>query len=632
MRNNQAVYYFHEGTNYRAFSYFGIHAEKDGLVFRTYAPNARAVSIVGDFNGWNPEATPMSLMEESGGIWEGRLNYLEAGAFYKFAITTADGKVVYKADPYATYSQTAGDTASIYFPDRDYAWHDSAWIKHRKKKDALSEPLNIYEVHAGSWRRHEDGSFYSYRDLARELVPYVKEMGYTHIEFLPLSEHPFDGSWGYQSTGYYAPTSRYGTPTDLRYLIDTCHQHGIGVIMDWVPAHFPKDEFGLYRFDGTPLYEYKTEDRSELPSWGTCRFDVGSPEVRSFLISSLTYWIEAYHIDGFRVDAVSSMIYLDYDKNNGEWTPNCYGGNECLEAIDFFKKLNWYMQTEYPSIVMIAEESTAFPKVSHRVEDGGLGFRFKWNMGWMNDTLRYISTDPLFRKHHQNLATFSFSYAFFEHYILSISHDEMVHGKCSLIGRMPGEYNQKFDGARGYLGYMFAHPGKKLLFMGSEFAQFIEWDYKKGLDFFLLDYDSHRKFQTFVRELNLFYLAHPQLWQEDFSEKGFSWIAGDDCENSVLAFRRLDRRKRELIAVVNFTPVKREGYLIGVNHAGEYQEVFNTDALRFGGSGVENEGVLQSIPMNVHGCRRALSLTLPPSGVIFLERVSKKEKSIRLTK
>lgn len=631
MRNDQAIYYFHEGTNYRAYSYFGVHAEAEGLVFRTYAPNARAVSLVGDFNGWDPNATPLTPVELSGGIWEGCLQQLDAGAFYKFAITTADGEVLYKADPYATYSQTAGETASVYMPYQSYTWNDSAWMKYRRKQDADSAPMNIYEMHAGSWKRHEDGSFYSYSDLAGELVPYVKEMGYTHIEFLPLSEHPFDGSWGYQSTGYYSPTARYGTPDELRCLIDTCHQHGIGVILDWVPAHFPKDAFGLYRFDGTPLYEYKNLDRSELAGWGTCRFDVGSPEVRSFLISSLTYWIEEFHIDGFRVDAVSSMLYLDYDKNDGGWVPNCYGGNECLEAIDFFKKLNAYIEREYPSVLMIAEESTAWPRVSHRVEDGGLGFRFKWNMGWMNDSLRYISTDPLFRKHHQNLATFTFSYAFFERYILSISHDEVVHGKGSLIGRMPGEYHQKFDGARGYLGYMFAHPGKKLLFMGSEFAQFIEWDYQKGLDFFLLDFDSHRKFQTFVRELNLFYLAHTQLWQEDFSEKGFSWIAGDDCENSVLAFRRFDRRRRELIAVVNFTPIKREKYLIGVR-AGEYREVFNTDAVRFGGSGAENTGVLKSIPAKIHGCQRALALTLPPSGVIFLERVPKKDKNVRLTK
>ena len=359
---------------------------------------------------------------------------------------------------------------------------------------------------------------------------------------------------------------------------------------------------------------------------------MGSPEIQSFLISSLTYWIEEYHIDGFRVDAVSSMLYLDYDKNDGEWTPNRYGGNHCLEAIDFFRKLNSYIDRSYPSVMMIAEESTAFPKVSHSAADGGLGFRFKWNMGWMNDTLRYIATDPLFRKHHQNLATFSFSYAFFERYILSISHDEMVHGKCSLIGRMPGDYRQKFDGARGYLGYMFAHPGKKLLFMGTEFAQFIEWDYKKGLDFFLLDYDSHSKFQTFVRELNLFYLAHPQLWQEDFSEKGFSWIAGDDCDNSVLAFRRYDRRRRELIAVVNFTPVKREGYSIGVKSAGEYREVFNTDAERFGGSGTENVGLIKSVATKAHGCNQSISLTLPPSAVVFLERVPKQDKRIRLTK
>ena len=632
MVNNQAIYYFHEGTNYQAYSYFGVHTQGDGLVFRTYAPHAKTVSVVGDFNHWNPEANPLTLLKDSGGVWEGTTPFLERGAYYKFAVQTSQGEILYKADPYATYAQTAGETASVYYPLEEYAWQDAAWMKHRKKRDMLSAPLNIYEVHAGSWKRHEDGSFYTYSDLARELVPYVKEMGYTHVEFLPLSEHPYDGSWGYPSTGYFAPTSRYGRPEELRYLIDTCHRNGIGVIMDWVPAHFPKDAFGLYRFDGTPLYEYKTPDRSELPGWGTCRFDVGSPEVQSFLISSLNYWIETFHIDGFRVDAVSSMLYLDYDKKNGEWTPNRYGGNECLETIDFFRKLNSYIEREFPSVMMIAEESTAFPKVSHSVADGGLGFCFKWNMGWMNDTLRYISTDPLFRKHHQHLATFSFSYAFYERYILSVSHDEMVHGKCSLIGRMPGDYRQQFDGARGYLGYMFAHPGKKLLFMGSEFAQFIEWDYKKGLDFFLLDYDSHSKFQTFVRELNLFYLEHPQLWQEDFSEKGFSWIAGDDCENSVLAFRRYDRRRRELIAVVNFTPVKREGYLIGVKSSGEYREVFNTDAERFGGSGAENVGLIKSVPTNVHGCKHGISLTLPPSSVIFLERAPKQDKRIRLTK
>lgn len=609
---------FHRGNESHAYNILGCHSCGDGVfLFRTWAPNARSVSVAGNFNDWNQTSNPMEKVTD-GGIWECRVSGLKEYEVYKFCITDSGGNTVMKSDPYAYHYETRPSSASKVYDLDGYEWKDAAWLRKKQESSIYDCPINIYEVHFGSWKRYPDGNAYSYEKMADELIPYVLEMGYTHIELLPMMEYPYDGSWGYQVTGYYAPTSRYGTPKDFMNFIDRCHQAGIGIILDWVPAHFPKDESGLYHYDGEPCYEYADPRKGEHYEWGTCVFDYGRAEVRSFLISNAMFWLERYHADGIRVDAVASMLYLDYNRKEGEWVPNRNGGKENLEAVDFLRRLNETVFASFPKTMMIAEESTSWPMVSRPTDSGGLGFNYKWNMGWMNDMLWYMSLDPLARKYNHDKLTFSFFYAFSENFVLPISHDEVVHGKKSLIDKMPGSYEDKFASVRAFLGYMMAHPGKKLLFMGCEFGQFKEWDFESGLDWMLLDYESHQKMHCFERALNRFYRDNSPLWDNDFSWEGFSWIAHDDNTQSVICFRRIDHQGKELIAVCNFTPVKREQYRIGVPVYGTYAEVFTTDAEEFGGDGVKN-GVIDSEIYPMHGFEQSLSLTLPPLSVIYFQ-------------
>ena len=572
---------FHTTGCADAFRYMGCHFADGGAVFRVWAPKAESVSVVGDFNFWNEQDLPMQKISD--GVWEAFSVYAQPGGAYKYCVTGQNGRKVYKTDPYGTRCKALPDTSSVLEPPDSFVWHDGAYRAHRKKQNALNRPLNIYEVHAGSWKRHADGSAYSWDDLTAELIPYVKDMGYTHIELLPIMEYPYDPSWGYQVTCYYAPTHRYGTPEQLMRFVDECHRQSLGVILDWVPAHFPKDENGLYEFDGACCYELSDPMMNEHPDWTTRIFDYGKPEVRSFLVSNACYWLERFHVDGIRVDAVASMLYLDY--NRQVYKPNRFGGKENLEAIEFLRELNNAAFRVNPAVMMIAEESTAFPLVTKPDYVGGLGFLFKWNMGWMNDMLRYMSLDPLYRKGDHNALTFSMTYAFSENFVLPLSHDEVVHGKCSLIGKMPGNYDDKFANLRVFYAYQMAHPGKKLNFMGNELAQFIEWNYTQGLDWVLLDYDRHRQMQAFVRELNHFYLEHPQLWENDSDWDGFQWIDCDDRDRSIVTFRRISRSGKELVVICNFCPVVRERYRVGLPKAGWYVPVLNTDEARFGGYG-----------------------------------------------
>ena len=620
--NDVPLYLFHEGSNSNAYEYFGSHRKnKNTVVFRVWAPDAKNVSVTGDFNDWSETENPMKQLKNSGGVWEAEIKNIKPYDMYKYCITAADGRTLMKCDPYGFHMETRPGTATKYYEIDDcYEWHDEKWVEGRNGKNIYESPVNIYEIHAGSWKQYDDGNFYSYRALADSLVPYVKKMGYTHIEFMPLTEYPFDGSWGYQVTGYFAATSRYGEPKDLMYLVDKCHENGIGVILDWVPAHFPKDANGLYEFDGGPLYEYSDPRKGEHYGWGTRVFDFGKNEVRSFLMSSASFWLKKYHLDGIRIDAVASMLYLDYDRKDGEWVPNKNGGNENLEAVEFLQKLNENIFRDFPYAMMIAEESTSWPMVTKPVFSGGLGFNFKWNMGWMNDILRYFSLDGFFRKYNHDCITFSMFYAFSENFVLPISHDEVVHGKKSLIDKMPGSYDEKFAGVRAFLGYMMAHPGKKLMFMGQEFGQFIEWNYEKGLDWLLLDYPQHRALQNYFKKINEFYKANPAFWQIDYSWEGFSWISSDDKDNSVIAFRRIDEKGKEIIVVCNFTNVERCDYRIGIPKKGAYKIVFNSDDVDFGGEGKGNKGKLKTESINMHGFEQSISLDLPPMSAIYIKK------------
>ncbi len=629
--NDFPLYVFHQGRNFKAQDFLGAHKVEEGkYVFRVWAPHASAVCVVGDFNGWNEDASPMCKLSD-GGVWEAYVDGVKNFQAYKFLIYTPDGFKNYKADPYAIHAETRPGTASKIF-EGNYKWRDSAWLKKRRESSVYKSPVNIYEVHLGSWKMFEDGNNLSYRHLAKELVDYVKNMGYTHVELMPVAEHPFDGSWGYQVTGYFAVTSRYGTPDDFKYFVDECHKAGIGVIVDWVPAHFPKDAHGLADFDGEACYEYKDPRKGEHLQWGTKVFDFGRNEVQSFLVSNACFWFDEYHIDGLRVDAVASMLYLDYGREDGQWIANENGGNENLEAVAFMKLLNETVFTQHGDVMMIAEESTAWPMVSKPVYMGGLGYNFKWNMGWMNDILRYFSLDGIYKKYNHDLITFSFFYAFSENFVLPISHDEVVHGKCSLINKIPGNYNEKFAGVRAFLGYMYAHPGKKLLFMGTEFGQFIEWDYKKGLDWILLDYEMHVLLQDYTRELNKFYKKNSPLWEIDYSWEGFKWVVSDDNDNSVIAFVRSNEAGEKLLAVCNFTPVARSSYKIGVPDADSYEIVFNSDSAKFGGTGERIKKTYKVKKGMMHGFDNYIELSLPPMTTLYLKQNKKAEKSDPINK
>ena len=616
--NNLPAFLFHQGTNYKAYEYMGAHKENGRFVFRVWAPNADAVYLVGDFNAWGEDA-PMYRVTD--GIWEyiDEYNRISEGDLYKYKIWNAH-RAFYKTDPYGVYCEKTPNTASILY-ESNYEWQDGAWreLSANDSGKYYDKPMNIYEVHLGSWKKKSDGSYLTYREIAHELSVYVKKMGYTHVELLPIMEHPYDGSWGYQVGCYYAPTSRFGTPDDFRFFVDTMHNVGIGVILDWVPAHFPKDAHGLYEFDGQPLYEYQGWDRMEHKGWGTRCFDVGRNEVQSFLVSNAIYWLEEFHADALRVDAVAAMLYLDCDKAPGEWIPNIYGDNRNLESIAFFRKLNSTVKRICPHALMIAEESTAFGNVTG-FENDGLGFDMKWNMGWMNDGLEYVKVDPYFRKHHHEKMTFSMTYSFTERYVLPISHDEVVHGKQSLIDKMYGDYWQKFAGARTFATYMMTHPCKKLTFMGNEFGQFSEWDEVKGLEWFMLDFNMHAKLQLFHSELNRFYLKNSPLWQNDSDWDGFDWIDPDNCEESVLSYRRIDRENNELIVVLNFTPVVRENFEVGVMELERYREVFNSDDEKYGGSGVRNKGDIAAEEKPTSRCPYSIRITVPPLGAVILQK------------
>ncbi|MBP2659457.1 MAG: 1,4-alpha-glucan-branching enzyme [Firmicutes bacterium] len=624
--SQEDLYLFHEGSNFRSYQLLGAHVltenGKQGVRLTVWAPNAQGVRVVGDFNAWQGEGHEMNRVGASG-VWLLFIPGLMAGDIYKYEIQTAGGQTLMKADPYAFYAQLRPETASVVYNLNGYQWKDTKW-QSRKTKPVNQQPLLIYEVHLGSWRRGADNTVLTYRELAELLPQYASAMGYTHIEIMPVAEHPFDGSWGYQATGYYAITSRYGTPEDFMYLVDVCHEYEIGVIVDWVPGHFCKDDHGLRQFDGTALYEYADAQRAENKGWGTANFDLGRTEVLSFLISNAVFWLDVYHIDGIRVDAVSNILYLNYGREAGDWTPNQYGGDGNLEGAAFLRKLNEVVFAQRPNVLMMAEESTSWPMVSWPTYSGGLGFNFKWNMGWMNDMLRYMEIDPVHRKWNHHLLTFSFMYAFSENFILPLSHDEVVHGKKSMLNKMPGDYWQKFANLRAFYGYWMAHPGKKLLFMGSEFGQFIEWQDHESLDWHLVESPMHEKLQEYCRRLNHFYKKERSLWVVDGNWQGFEWIDCSDYTQSVICFMRKTARPEEtLIVVCNFTPNVHQAYRIGVPAEGSYLEIFNSDWEEFGGSGQKNTGVLAAEETVWHNHSYSLAITLPPLATIYLKKTKK---------
>ncbi len=619
--SNSQLYLFHQGNNFCAYNYLGAHFavvnKIKGVIFRLWAPNADTVSVVGDFNNWDTNANVMDKIKDSG-VFELFIPNIKNYDCYKYAVTRLNNTVL-KADPYAFHSETPPASASKVYNLDGFKWTDSDFIEN--KPFPYQKPINIYEVNLSSWKRKENGDLYSYKDLAKELVPYVKKMGYTHVEFMPIAEYPFDGSWGYQVTGYYAPSSRFGTPKDFMYLVNKFHKNGISVIVDWVPAHFPKDLFGLYEFDGTSCYEYQDFNKREHKTWGTRIFDWGKNEVQSFLISNAIFLLEKFHIDGLRVDAVSSMLYLDYDRKDGEWTPNINGGNYNLEAIAFLQKLNTAVFERFPKAMMIAEESTSFPMITKPVDIGGLGFNFKWNMGWMNDTLTYVKADPYFRADLHNKLTFSLYYAFNENFILPISHDEVVHGKKSLLDKMNAHcIEDKFASLRTFWLYMYSHPGKKLSFMGNEYGQFKEWDYKEGLEFFMLKYDLHNKLYKFNNKINHFYKENPPFYEIDDSWSGFQWISVEERDNNIIAYRRIDKLNNEIVCIMNFSGNDYFNYRLGVDK-GVYKIVLNSDEIKYGGRGLNKKKTIKSVKKKAHGKDNSIRFNLPKfSGIYFIKK------------
>lgn len=623
------LYLLGEGNHFQIHEKLGAKVKivdgVKGVLFAVWAPNAKSVNVSGNFNYWNVESHPMENLMNSG-VWVLFVPGLIEGEVYKYAIKFSDGNIHLKADPFAFQSEIRPRTASVVNSLNSFIWNDSEWISKREKMDFQKSPFSIYEVHLGSWKKDYNNEFFSndsgyksYRQIAYELVDYVKQMGYTHIELLPIMEHPLDESWGYQIVSFFAPTSRYGTPQDFMFFVDFCHQNGIGVILDWVPSHFPTDEHGLINFDGTQLFAYKSMKKGFHKEWGTLVFDYGRNEVKNFLISNALFWFDKYHIDGLRVDAVASMLYLDYSRKEGEWEPNIFGGRENLEAIEFIKKFNEIVHLYHKGIVTIAEESTAFPMVSRPTYIGGLGFDMKWNMGWMNDTLKYFSKEPVHRKYHQNMITFSLWYAFNENFVLPISHDEVVHGKKALLEKMPGDDWQRFANLRLFFLYMYGHPGKKLNFMSNDIAQYKEWNVKDSLNWFVLDYDLHKKLNFYVEDLNRVYLEHPAMFEQDFSSEGFEWVDFSDSDNSIISFLRKSLNRNQLLLfVLNMTPVLRENYELGVPYCAFYKEILNSDAHEYGGSGKGNSGGLSSFPKTKNQWHNVINLTLPPlGGLIF---------------
>jgi len=620
------LYLFGEGTHHRAYEKLGAHlgemGGRRGVHFAVWAPNAEQVTVIGDHNGWNPQSHPMHLRPKAG-LWETFIPDTGIGTLYKYHVVSRhNGYWVDKADPYGFAAEIRPRTASRVWVLASYSWGDNEWMANRAKNNSLDSPISIYEAHLGSWKRvpEEANRWLTYREMAAQLADYVHDAGFTHVEFLPITEHPFDGSWGYQTIGYFAPTSRFGTPSDFMFLVDYLHQHGIGVILDWVPAHFPKDEAGLGYFDGTHLYEHADPRQGEQPDWNTFVFNYGRREVQSFLTGNSLFWFDKYHIDGLRVDAVASMLYLDYAKREGQWIPNRYGGKENLDALDFLRRVNEQVYAAYPDVMMLAEESTAWPMVSRPVYLGGIGFGFKWNMGWMHDTLDYMSKDPVFRRYHHSNITFSLLYAFTENFVLPFSHDEVVYGKRSMIGKMPGDEWRKFANLRLLYGFMFGHPGKKLLFMGGEFGQLSEWNHDTSLDWHLLQYPFHSGLLRWVRDLNTFYRGQSSLFEMDFDSAGFEWVDGSDSERSVVCFLRKGKNSINMTLFVgNFTPVPRHNYRVGVPLGCHWREMLNSDAPLYGGSGQGNIGGVAATPLPIHGRPYSLNLTLPPLGIVVFQ-------------